>query len=340
MKEFIGYKKGINLGGWLSQCNHNENHYASFISKSDIKRISEWGLDHIRLPIDFELVRNPDETTNEVGYIYIEKCIDWCKEYGLNLIIDLHKTAGYSFDEGSNIFFDKPILQERFIALWEEIALKYGKYSDTIAFELLNEVVDDSVAEIWNNIAEKAIIAIRKIAPHTKIIVGGTRNNSVESVRNLREPFDENIVYTFHFYEPLIFTHQGAYWIEPMCEDYRVEYPSSNEKYIEDSKKYLFPQQVDFLIPYSTQLSGKDFFRTAFADAIKVAKERNVALYCGEYGVIDRATNTSALNWISDISEVFKEYNIGRAIWNYKEKDYGIINPKYNEILHEIIEKL
>ena len=60
MKEFIGYKKGINLGGWLSQCNHCREHYDSFINESDIRRISEWGLDHIRLPVDYELVISQD----------------------------------------------------------------------------------------------------------------------------------------------------------------------------------------------------------------------------------------------------------------------------------------
>lgn len=340
MKEFKGYKKGINLGGWLSQCNHDENHYKNFILEDNIKQIAGWGLDHIRLPIDYELVRNADGTTKEIGFYYIEKCINWCKEYGLNMIIDLHKTAGFSFDKGNNTFFDSLELQDCFVELWQEIASRYGKYSNFIAFELLNEVVEDNVSETWNDISERTIIAIRKKAPNTKIIIGGTRNNSVQSIKNLREPFDENIVYTFHFYEPLIFTHQGAYWIEPMSEDYRVEYPILAEEYIEDSKKYLFPQQVDFLLSHTKQLSGKEFFRNSFADAIKIAKERDVPLYCGEYGVINIASNPSTLNWISDISDVFKEHNIGRAIWNYKGIDFGIIDSEYSEIFHEVIERL
>jgi aryl-phospho-beta-D-glucosidase BglC (GH1 family) len=339
MKEFKGYNRGINLGGWLSQCNHEEEHYVNFITKADIKQISQWGLDHVRLPIDYQLVKNSDGTTKETGFTYIDNCIDWCKEYGLNLIIDLHKTAGFSFDEANNSFFENPILQDNFIEFWEDIAARYGQYSDTIAFELLNEVVEDSVSSIWNNIAKRAIITIRQKAPDTKIIIGGTRNNSVKTVKKLRKPFDENIVYTFHFYEPLIFTHQGAYWIEPMHKDYRVEYPAPDEEYIKDSKNYLFPKQKSFLNNCSP-LSGKDFFRNVFAEAIKVAEERNVALYCGEYGVIDKASDTSTINWISDISEVFREYNIGRALWNYKGKDFGIIDIENKEIMHKIIEML
>ena len=36
LKEFKGYKKGIDLGGWLSQCHHTYEHYDSFIKEEDI----------------------------------------------------------------------------------------------------------------------------------------------------------------------------------------------------------------------------------------------------------------------------------------------------------------
>ncbi len=58
MKRWEGFQHGINLGGWLSQCNHTKERYDNFIKEEDIKRISEWGLDHIRIPIDYELVED------------------------------------------------------------------------------------------------------------------------------------------------------------------------------------------------------------------------------------------------------------------------------------------
>ena len=30
----------------------------------------------------------------------IKRIIDWCGEYGLNMVLDLHKTYGFSFDDG------------------------------------------------------------------------------------------------------------------------------------------------------------------------------------------------------------------------------------------------
>ncbi len=140
MREFKGYKKGVNLGGWLSQCEHGYEHYDTFITEADLKKISGWGLDHIRLPIDYQLVRDNDGNDIEKGYLYINHCLEWCEKYGFNMILDLHKTAGFSFDVETNDFFGSEILQDKFVALWEELAKRYGKYCDRLVFELLNHL--------------------------------------------------------------------------------------------------------------------------------------------------------------------------------------------------------
>ena len=108
MKKFNSFMHGVNLGGWFSQCNHTEERYDNFIKKEDFKVISDWGLDHIRLPVDYNLVETSDGTPIEKGFERIQKAIDWCKENNLNMILDLHKTAGFSFDKGEQEtgFFD------------------------------------------------------------------------------------------------------------------------------------------------------------------------------------------------------------------------------------------
>ncbi len=58
MRDFDGYKKGVNLGGWLSQCgnNYNKEHYDTFITEKDLETIKQWGLDHVRVPVDAEVI--------------------------------------------------------------------------------------------------------------------------------------------------------------------------------------------------------------------------------------------------------------------------------------------
>lgn len=342
MKQFTGYRKGINLGGWLSQCNHNKQHYDTFIAESDIERISSWGLDHVRLPVDFELIETDHGDSIEAGFRYIDNCLAWCKKYGLNMILDLHKTAGYSFDETEESvdFFKSKILQDRFVELWIKFAKRYGKYDNCLSFELLNEVVDKDVAEIWNSIAERAIKAIRIYAPAIHILLGGVRNNSISSLEMLDMPYDENIVYNFHFYEPTIFTHQSAYWVEKMPLDFSTLYPNEYAQTLAETKQFLPAQHSEIFTNISLNKMDQNFFETIFGQAVRIAEERNTTLYCGEYGVIDRADVFSTLNWYTDINNSFNKYGIGRAAWTYKGKDFGIIDDHYAPIFHDLLKLL
>ena len=62
-RDFAGFKKGVNLGGWLSQCvggNYTDEYYSTFITKEDVDRIASWGCDHVRLPIDYNVIQTDD----------------------------------------------------------------------------------------------------------------------------------------------------------------------------------------------------------------------------------------------------------------------------------------
>lgn len=339
MRVFKGYMRGINLGGWLSQCDHEQATYETYIQEDDIKRIASWGLDHVRLPIDYELIEDENGVFCEEGFHYIDKCIEWCKRQGLNLIIDLHKTIGYSFDEqtAAESFFENNELQQRFLNLWEKLAKCYGHLSKFVAFELLNEIVDMKAAQKWNRLIALAIKKIRDYSPDIKIIVGGVFFNGVTAIKFLEPPLDDNIIYNFHCHEPLIFTHQAAYWVDGMPSDYQMIYPSPLKVMKQETEKMLddYKQQVYDVSCLSEM--GQDFFDKIFFEADAMSQLRNVPLYCGEYGVIDKAPLDSTLKWFKDIHAVFEKKHIGRAVWNYKGKDFGIIDEHYAPIREELI---
>ena len=56
MKELSGFKKGVNLGGWLSQCDYSRERLEGFITEDDIIRIAMWGADHVRIPFDYNII--------------------------------------------------------------------------------------------------------------------------------------------------------------------------------------------------------------------------------------------------------------------------------------------
>lgn len=341
MIKWEGYQHGINLGGWLSQSDLSEERLKGFIVEEDIAKIAEWGLDHVRVPVDHELIENEDGTFIAEGFLFLDKIISLCEKYGLNMILDLHKTAGFSFDfrENSTDLFVREDLQERFYRLWEEFAKRYGMLSNRISFELLNEITDKDFNEKWLEISEKCIKRIRKYAPDTYILVGGYWNNSIRAIKDLAMPFDDKIVYNFHCYDPFIFTHQGAYWVKDMPADFRIGANETILKYDSESHKlsgYLYPTYEAFENKGLSKINAT-FFKNYFREAVQISEERKVPLYCGEYGVIDLAGGNDALLWIRAINKAFNDIGIGHAFWTYKEMDFGVVDKRYDDVRTELV---
>ncbi|MBQ8297417.1 MAG: glycoside hydrolase family 5 protein [Ruminococcus sp.] len=309
-----GFYRGVNLGGWLSQCDYSEDRLNNFITEPDFEKISSWGLDHIRIPFDYNVVENNDGTYNAEGFARIDRALELCRKYNLNTVLDLHKTAGFSFDsygESESGFFENEQLQERFYRLWEEVSRRYGKYPDTVAFELLNEVTCKEYITAWNRISNECIKRIRAYAPDTLILVGSYNNNSSETVPALDKPYDDKVVYNFHCYEPLKFTHQGAYWTDAIKPEERLSFDESN----------ITPE----------------FFEELFAPAIEAAKLSNTTLYCGEYGVIDVVSPEDTVKWFKAINSVFEKHGISRCAWSYKEMDFGLSDTRLDGVRDELL---
>lgn len=338
MKEFIGYKNGVNLGGWVSQSNYEKEHLENFITESDIERIASWGCDHVRLPFDYNIILNDDNTVSADAFKYLDRCVGWCEKYGLNIILDLHKTLGYSFDKGEceSGFFDDKKYQEIFMTMWREIAAHYADKADHVAFELLNEITDRKYAMPWNSIAARTVREIRSVAPDNFILIGGIYNNSIFGLTLLDKPCDEKIVFNFHYYNPLVFTHQKAPWVDMMKPDCEVNYPDTKAVYCEKTLENLGTDHAQPLSGFGGEMIDASYMEWEMAVAKEVSEKLDVPVYCGEYGVIDRVPDDTLLRWYSDVSSVFNKLDIGRAAWTYRRKDFGITDPCRENILPDI----
>ena len=347
MRIFEGFQKGVNLGGWISQFDtYDRDHFDSFIVEDDIRNIASLGFDHVRVPVDYVLLEEEDGALKEDGFRYLEQCRAWCEKYGLRMLIDLHECYGYSFDplkkdmDRERFFYDSA-LQERFFSLWRRIAERFAPYPQQVAFEPLNEVVLEKVADAWNKVASDYIRMMRTIVPRSWLVIGGVCYNSVTTVPLLDIPLDDRIVYNFHCYEPFLFTHQGAYWVEHMPLDFRVAYPLSIEEYRNKVHRLnLSKDLAGAIFREGIGETGEAFFEDIFRPAIRKAEQDRIPLYCGEYGVIDLADNEDTLRWLKDIHFVMNRHGIGRALWNYKEKDFGFVGESFASIRDRFIEVL
>ena len=315
MLKELGFQKGVNLGGWFSQCDYSEERLNNFITETDFKQIADLGFDHVRIPIDYNVIQNPDGTMRPDGLGRIDAALALCDKYGLRAVLDLHKTPGYSFDAGEKEagFFESESYQERFYWIWETLAEWFGGMSDRVAFELLNEVTEARYLPAWKRISRECVSRIRQYAPDTVVLLGSYNWNSAKTVPELDAPYDDKMVYNFHFYEPHVFTHQGAYWM-PELQNTRMAYADcgASEQWFED-----------FLAP-----------------AVEKAEKEHCELYCGEFGVIDIVPPEEAVKWFRDLHKVFERHGIAHAMWSWKQMDFGLIDARMDGVRDELLKLL
>ena len=91
---------------------------------------------------------------------------------------------------------------------------------------------------------------------------------------------------------------------------------------------------------------GYDFYPIPWEQVEKIADLQECMLpligdaqiiYCGEYGVIDQAPVEDSLAWIRDLHLIFRKYNVGSALWTYKEMDFGLTENHYEGIRDSMI---
>lgn len=311
-----GFMKGVNLGGWMSQCDYSEERLNHFITEPDFAVIASWGLDHVRIPVDYNILEDDRGGYLTEGFDRIERAIALSRQNGLNVVLDLHKTAGFSFDFGEKEagFFENEHYQERFCRLWEKLAERFGGDPEHVAFELLNEVTEQRFIGVWNRVSRQCIERIRAIVPDTLILLGSYWNNSPEAVKDLDAPYDSKVVYNFHCYSPMPFTHQGAAWVRDMPLDERHSFDEMN----------ITPE----------------YFEGLFASALEMARAHGVEVYCGEYGVIENATPEDTVKWFRTINSVFEKYGIARAAWSYRRMNFGLSDSRLDGVRDELIRYL
>lgn len=321
-------KRGVNLSHWLSQDFGWAAKY-TFIKESDIRFIDSIGYDHVRIPIDEKELW--DESGNQIdeAFGYLLNCLDWCEKYGLKAIVDLHIIRSHHFNAsnegGSNTLWDDVKAQDSFINLWVQLSEKLNKYpTNMVAYELLNEVVAPNHTD-WNKLLNRALATIREKEPNRYIVIGPNNWQIIEYLQYLELPEnDKKLILSFHTYSPLAFTHYKAEWTPAGDFPGKVQYPGvviSEEEYA------LHADTTNTGIVNALADARQNWDKQKFVDAFKIgieyAKQKNLQLYCGEFGCLPTVDREHRLNYYSDMITALEENNIAWCNWEYKG-DFGI----------------
>lgn len=324
-------RRGTNISHWLSQSRKRGSDRSAWFTEADIKRIAEWGFDHIRLPIDEEQMWDEQGRPEPVAFGLLDAALDWAEAAGLGVVVDLHVLRSHSFGQATEPrLFTDPVEAERFAGLWGELSAHLGHRSNgRVAYELMNEAVAKD-PEDWNRVAMLAFRAIRALEPERVIVLGSNHWNSVFTFDALTLPDDPNTVLTFHFYHPMFITHHRAEWsLEGRMYDGPVQYPGhpvapENLGLVRppEAHRLLAPKLADLNRYYDRSSMVRDF-----AQPLAASRKSGLPLYCGEFGVIDCVPMDVRSAWYRDIISVFGEFGIGWANWDYKGQ-FGIVGYK------------
>lgn len=319
--------RGLNISHWLSQSHVRGLARERYFTEKDVAYIASEGFDHLRIPVDEEQLFLESGEKDAEAFALLHDALGWCRKYGLRAVVDLHILRSHHFNAAEKPLFTDEKAQESFFECWRKISGELKGYSNGwVAYELMNEPVADQ-AEDWNKLVRRCVEVIREREPQRTLVIGSNRWQRFETVKELELPEnDPNIIVSFHYYDPFLFTHYLAGWTDNRDYFGKVHYPGRVVA-PEDLAKLPADIAVRFG-DWTEQVYDKDAFKRDFGEALSVAKARGLQLYCGEYGCINSSPVPDRVRWWRDINEVFEEMGIARAVWDYKG-DFGILKREW-----------
>jgi len=175
----------------------------------------------------------------------------------------------------------------------------------------------------------KVAAAIRQVAPVHTIIATGARWDNDDDLVFLEPLRDPNVIYVFHFYEPHIFTHQGATWGAYYWHWLKgLHYPSSPENAAQVAADVPEALNRLYVIRYGRDHWGAPRIDAEIDQAADWAKQYKVPLICNEFGVYRAfADSRDRAVWINDVRTSLEHHDIGWTMWDYSGS-FGVVTKK------------
>ncbi len=298
-----------------------EKHYADFVkqdefeaAKGRLREIRKAGFRTVRLPVNFSAwasMKAPYKWESDALPEIADRVIGWALDEGLIVIIDLHHPE-------LNADFPDAASTPRMAALWEMIAARYRHLDpERVLFEIRNEP-HDIPEEQWLAQARELIPAVRKIAPKHTLVVGFHDWNSRDAMIASRPFKDPNIIYTFHYYHPFVFTHQATTWAGPGLADLKaVPFPGdpSTKLAVPDTAKGTW---VASQMSVYGKEANAEFIDAQIKEAREWADKYKVPIFLGEFGSYGKeAIPADRCRHAQAVYAALGRYKIPSAMWEW-----------------------
>lgn len=187
-------------------------------SEIDYTRVKDMGMNIIRFYLNYKTFEDDNNpyTYKQEGWDWIDQNIAWAKKNGIYLVLNMHAPqGGYQSQGTGDALWTDIENQNRLTALWKAIAERYKREFQIIGFGLVNEPVPTSDISQWQQLAQRITNEIRAVDKnHIVVVERAIYVKGKEETIDYNFPtiVDNNLVYEFHIYDPLEYTHQLFSW--------------------------------------------------------------------------------------------------------------------------------
>ena len=311
---------GINLSHWFAQVyvpeGYTKEHFDKYDTAADMALIKSMGFDHVRFTLNCEpMFRQGQADRIPEDYLtMVDGAVKMILDQGLAIIMDVHPESGFK----AKLAADDGYV-EQFEDYWRALARHYSSLDpERVFFEILNEP-EFRDRYRWSGVQMRLARAIREGAPNHTIIAAGANWSSSNELLFMEPLRDANVIYNFHFYDPHIFTHQGATW-STNFQHYlaKLPYPSSPENVRGAVAEVPDPTNQQMVVHYGLDQWNAARVEQEVAIVAAWGKRWNVPLTCNEFGVYrNTAEAADRAAWIRDVRSALEKYGIGWTMWDY-----------------------
>lgn len=262
----------------------------------DLKALRDAGFTHVRVFVDL------DDLRNRFHQDKLDRLIHQAVDRKMGIIVCMISKK-HPWTDAIDV---EPI----WTAAWRQLAIQNKKVSPAfLFFETANEpsITD---GQRWGAIQERLRAMIRSILPDHTLLLTGSPTSMVWSLPPLSP--DENVVYTWHLYQPMVFSHQGADWIPEMRPYTGLQYPPNMANIHGLMRPETNKRLTDF------EQHGLGMMPHEIAESRKWAEAHNAAVMVDEFGVYSAAPVASRANWLRQARKQIEEAHEGWTVWEYQ----------------------
>lgn len=265
-------------------------------TKELIRSVHDMGFNTVRIPVTWGTMIDDDNNyaINEKWMSRVQDIVDYCVSLDMYAIVNIHHDGAEQTGWLRIATSDQAALEEKFAAVWENIATTFKDYDEHLILESMNEVQGVNMTVVEENavimkLNQIFVDTVRETGSNNEqrfLMVPG-KYNYIDSVCNEKNQFslpedsvENRLIVSVHDYSPWTF-----------CGTENTHTTSCNDRTIANNDKELKPL-------YDTYTS------------------KGIPVVVGEYGCINKNNTQERAFYLEAMNRIFRKYKLVGVYWD------------------------